>query len=359
MKLLEPLELGTLELRNRVVMAPMTRSRADDDGVPGELATLYYRQRASMGLLISEGITISKQGVGIRSTPGLYTQRQIDAWRAITDAVHDAGGLIFAQLWHTGRLGHSSAKGGELPVAPSAIRVEGQQHYTPTGMVDYEVPRALETHEIAGVVRDYGRAAKNARLAGFDGVELHGAFGYLPNQFLVDGANHRTDAYGGSIENRCRFTLEVLEELIRVWGPDRVGIKLSPSIAYNNMIDSDPRALYSHLVRELDKLPLAYLHLMQPMFPLDKFPDWPQDTLATYGPLFDKTVMVNAGYTQASAEEALRTGGADLISFGVLALANPDLPARFAQQGPFNEADRATLYSGGSAHGYTDYPALA
>lgn len=358
MQLLAPYKLGPLNLPNRVVMAPMTRSRATPQGVPTDLMATYYQQRATMGLLISEGITISPQAVGSPFTPGLFTPAQVAAWRRVTDAVHAAGGHLFAQLWHTGRLGHSSVKGGERPVAPSALRIEGQQHYTPTGLQDYEVPRPLELAEIRGIVADYGRAAENARRAGFDGVELHAAFGYLPNQFLVDGANHRTDAYGGSIENRSRFTLEVLAELVRVWGPQRVGIKLSPSIAYNGMVDSNPQALFSYLIGELNRLPLAYLHLMQPLFPLDAFPTWPRDVLATYGPLYQGPLIANAGYTQDSAEAELAASRADLVAFGSLALANPDLPARFAQHGPFNVPDRATLYAGGGAPGYTDYPFL-
>ena len=358
MKLLESYELGPLTLRNRVVMAPMTRSRATAEGLVGELTVAYYAQRASMGLLISEGVNISPQAVGSPSTPGLYTTAQVAAWRRVTDAVHAASGRIFAQLWHTGRVGHSSLQGGELPVAPSALRIEGQQHYTPTGLQDYEVPRPLTTAEIPGVVADYRRAAERAQQAGFDGVELHAAFGYLPNQFLVDGANHRTDAYGGSLENRSRFTLEVMQALVAVWGPGQVGIKLSPSSAYNSMVDSNPQALFSYLIGELNKLLLAYLHLMQPLFPLDDFPTWPTDVLAAYGQLFDGPVIANAGYTQDTAEQELATGRANLISFGSLALANPDLPARFAQHGPFNEADQATIYGGGGAQGYTDYPFL-
>jgi N-ethylmaleimide reductase len=358
-KLLEPFELGPIHLDNRVVMAPMTRSRATPDGVPGELASTYYCQRASMGLLISEGINISEQGVGLPLTPGLFTEAQVEGWRRVTDAVHAAGGTIFAQLWHTGRVGHSSARHGKLSVAPSAIRIEGQQTFTSDGPADFETPHALTTEQVEEVVRDYGKAAENARLAGFDGVELHAAFGYLPNQFLVDSANRRTDRYGGSVENRCRFTLEVMEELVRVWGRERVGIKLSPSIAYNGMVDSDPIPLFSYLVASLSDLSPGYLHLMQPMFPLDAFPDWPTDTVAAYAGLFAGTVIANAGYDRDSAERELQSGRAELISFGSLALANPDLPERFASDGPYNEVDRDTFYSGGNEKGYTDYPALA
>jgi len=360
MKLLEPFELGPLALHNRVVMAPMTRSRATPEGVVGELTATYYQQRASMGLLLSEGVNISAQAVGSPFTPGLYTDAQVAGWKLVTKAVHDAGGLIFAQLWHTGRVGHSSVRNGELPVAPSARRIEGQQHYTPTGMQDYEVPRALSTDEVRAVVQDYRRAAERAKEAGFDGVELHGAFGYLPNQFLVDGANQRTDEYGGSVENRSRFVLEVMQALVDVWGPQRVGIKLSPSTPYNNMLDSDPQALFSYLIGALNHLPLAYLHLMQAgeLPATDQFANWPQDVVGTYAALYQGTLIANQGYTQESAEQELANGRAALIAFGTLALANPDLPARFAQHGPFNQPDRATMY-GGAAHGYVDYPTLA
>ncbi|MDR5776497.1 MULTISPECIES: alkene reductase [unclassified Caballeronia] len=358
MKILEPFALGPVAMRNRVVMAPMTRSRADSHGLAGPLMREYYKQRASMGLIISEGLNTSPQAIGVPSTPGIYTDAQIASWRKITDAVHDSGGAIFAQLWHTGRVGHSSWRNGSLPVGPSAIRIEGQKPFTAGGIADFETPHELSVQEIVAVVADYRRAAENARSAGFDGVELHAAFGYLPNQFLDDNSNKRADLYGGSIANRCRFTLEVMDALLDVCGVDRVGIKLSPAIAYNGMADSDPRALYSHLITELSTWRLAYLHLMRPMFPLDHVPHWPKDVLGTYAQLFDGPIVANAGYTPDEAEEALLRGDADLISFGTLALANPDLPARIASLGPFNEADRNTLYAGGSERGYTDYPAL-
>jgi N-ethylmaleimide reductase len=359
LKILESYQLGALALSNRVVMAPMTRSRARADGVPGDLAALYYTQRSSMGLIISEAINISEGAKGVPNTPGLYTMDQIEGWYEVTSAVHAQGGLIYAQLWHTGRAGHSSARAGVPGVAPSAIRIEGQQSFTRDGPMDFEVPHALTIEEIKAVISDYRVAAMNARIAGFDGVELHAAFGYLPNQFLVDAANQRTDSYGGSIDNRVRFTLEVLQALMEVWGERRVGIKLSPSNTYNGMTDSDPEALYKHLITALNKLPLAYLQLMQPLFPLDEFPDWPKDTVATYARFFAGTVIANGGYIRETAEEEIQSGRADLVAFGTLALANPDLPVRFARGGPFNEADRATLYAGGTDKGYTDYPALS
>jgi N-ethylmaleimide reductase len=358
MKLFESFSLGTLTLPNRVVMAPMTRSRADQHGRVSELQSTYYSQRASAGLIISEGINISLQAQGSPLTPGLFTDEQEARWQSVTAAVHATGGRIFAQLWHTGRVGHSLVRGGELPVAPSAIRIEGQQHFTGSGSHDYEVPRALSTDEVHATIADYRDAAGRAKAAGFDGVELHGAFGYLPNQFLVESSNHRGDAYGGSIENRCRYVIEVMNALIEVWGPGRVGIKLSPTIPYNNIIDSDPLTLFSHLISRLNELPLAYLHLMQAMFPLDKFPTWPKDSLATFGPLYRGAIMSNGGYTRDTAEQVLSEGRAQMVSFGTPFIANPDLVQRFLNSAELAAPDRATMY-GGSAKGYIDYPALA
>jgi N-ethylmaleimide reductase len=357
LKLLEETRLGDLVLRNRMAMAPMTRSRATMDGVVGELTERYYTQRSTAGLIVSEGINISAEAQGSPMTPGLFTPAQTEAWASVTAAVHQAGGVIFAQLWHTGRVGHSADKGGKLPVAPSAIAIQGQQHFTSQGKMDYETPHALTTDEVKRVVQDYRKAAENAKAAGFDGVELHGAFGYLPNQFLVDSANQRTDEYGGSIENRSRFVLEVMQAIVDVWGPGRVGIKLSPSTYYNNMFDSDPVSLFSHLIGELDKLPLAYLHLMRATMPLDKFPHYPQDVLATFGGLTTKTIIANGGYQRDTAEADLAQGRAQMISFGVGFLANPDLPQRFAADAPLNAPDFATFYGGGEK-GYIDYPLL-
>ncbi|MEI6408037.1 MAG: alkene reductase [Bacteroidota bacterium] len=358
MKLLEQIKIGDLTLQNRMAMAPMTRSRASVEGVVGEMTATYYVQRASAGLLISEAINISEQAIGSPFTPGLYTPAQIEAWKNVTDQVHAAGGVIFAQLWHTGRVGHSLVKHGALPVSASAIGIKGQQHFTPDGMKDYETPRALSTEEVKQVVQDYKTAAENAKTAGFDGVELHGAFGYLPNQFLVDGANHRTDEYGGSIENRSRFVLEVMQAMVDVWGPDKVAIKLSPSIPYNGMIDSNPEALFSYLIGELNKMPLAYLHLMQALFPLTDLPHYPKDVLNTFGPLFNKTVMANGGFNRETAEAEIDNERAQMISFGALFLANPDLPKRFELNAELNTPDRATMYGGGEK-GYTDYPFLS
>ncbi len=357
MKLLESVHVGDLALHNRVVMAPMTRSRADAEGVVGPMQATYYGQRATAGLIVSEGINISREALGSPLTPGLFTPEHVAAWRTVTNAVHAAGGTIFAQLWHTGRVGHSLVRGGALPVAPSAIRIEGQKHFTSAGPQDYEVPRALTTDEVRATVADYRSAAEHAKAAGFDGVELHGAFGYLPNQFLVDGANHRTDEYGGSIHNRCRFVLEVMTELVAVWGPGRAGIRLSPLVPYNGMVDSDPVALFGHLIGRLNELPLAYLHLMQALFPLDAFPTWPKDALGTFGPLYRGTIVTNGGYDRDRAEAVLVEGRAQLVSFATLFIANPDLVARFAKGAALAAPDRATMYGGGE-HGYIDYPAM-
>lgn len=358
MRLLQPTQLASLPLKNRMAMAPMTRSRADEQGVVNPLTAKYYAQRASLGLIITEGVNISAQALGSPHTPGLFTPEQVAAWKTVTDAVHAAGGRIVAQLWHTGRVGHSSVRGGELPVAPSAIAIEGQKHFTPSGPHDYETPRALTTEEVRAVVNDYHTAAHNARLAGFDGVELHAAFGYLPNQFLVDGANTRTDEYGGSIENRSRFVLEVMRELAAEWPQGVVGIKLSPSIPFNGMIDTDPKAVFTYLISELDKLPISYLQLMNPLFPLDAFPHWPSDMVGTFAGLFHRTVMMNGGYTAESAEAVLNDKRVQMVSFGALTLANPDLPARFEKGAALNAPDRSTFYGGQGEKGYTDYPFL-
>ncbi|MFN5786686.1 MAG: alkene reductase [Flavobacteriia bacterium] len=357
MKLLQEFKIGNVDLQNRMAMAPMTRSRADKNGLVSELTVNYYRQRASAGLLLSEGINISLQAQGSPFTPGIYNQEQVDAWKKVTDAVHDKGGKIVAQLWHTGRVGHSIDKGGELPVAPSAIGVQGQQHFTSQGPKDYETPRALSTEEVQQIVLDYKQAAIHAIEAGFDGVELHGAFGYLPNQFLVESANQRNDQYGGSIENRCRFILEVMQALVDAIGTNKVAIKLSPSIPYNSIIDSDPTALFTHLIKSLNEMPLSYLHLMNALFPTDQLPQYPRNVMETFGTLSKHPVMANGGYTRETGEQELEKGIAAMISYGALFVANPDLPKRFELNAELNEPDRNTFYGGGEK-GYTDYPTL-
>lgn len=357
MKLLEPIKMGDAILSNSMAMAPMTRSRANMVGVVGESTILYYTQRASAGLIISEAINISKQATGSPLTPGLYTQEQINAWKKVTQAVHEKGSTIYAQLWHTGRVGHSLVKNGELPVAPSAIGIQGQQHFTMEGMKDYETPSALTIEEIKQIVQDFKQAAANAIEAGFDGIELHAAFGYLPNQFLADSSNHRNDEYGGSIENRNRFVLEVMQEIVSAIGENKAAIRLSPTSTYNNMMHQQPVEQFTSLFEHLNKLPLSYIHLMKVPFPADKFPQYPADTIETFGKISKHPVIANCGYTRETGEAELQKGIAKMISYGTLFLANPDLPKRFELHAELNQADRATMY-GGKDQGYIDYPFL-
>jgi N-ethylmaleimide reductase len=357
MKLLEKVTLGKQTLKNAMAMAPMTRSRANSEGVVSDLTVLYYTQRTTAGLLLTEAINISEQAVGSPLTPGLYSQEQIGAWKKVTNSVHENGGVIYAQLWHTGRVGHSVDRNGKLPVAPSAIGIKGQQHFTSQGMKDYETPQELNILQIKQIVKDYGQAAKNAIEAGFDGVELHAAFGYLPNQFLSESANLRTDEYGGSIVNRNRFVLEVMHELVTAVGSDKVGIKLSPTVYYNNIENSDPEAQFKPLIEALNALPLSYIHLMNGMLPLDNYPNYPKNAVETFGSISKHLVIANAGFNKETGEAELEKGIAKIIAYGSLFLANPDLPRRFELDSEFNPLDHATMYGGGE-HGYTDYPLL-
>ncbi len=356
-ELLFPAALHGMPLRNRIVMAPMTRCRADASGVPLPSVAVYYKQRAEAGLIVSEAIAISRDGTGSPRIPGLYTNDQIAAWKTVTDTVHAAGGTIFAQLFHAGRVGHSAVRNGRLPVAPSPIAIVGQQHFTGQGMENYETPLEMSEADIKATIADYRMAAANARTAGFDGVELHAAFGYLPNQFLSDSSNRRMDSYGGNVMKRCRFVMEVMSALIGELGTERTGIRLSPSVPYNNMTDSNPQRLYSVLLGELNTLMPGYVHLMNALFPLDDFPTWPRDVLKTYRPLTRSPVIANGGYTPAAANSLLKEGGADLVSFGSLFIANPDLPARLARNAPLATPDPETFYTDGDA-GYIDYPML-
>lgn len=359
MKLLEKITIGSLELSNRIAMAPMTRSRADDStGTVGDIVTEYYTQRSTAGLIISEGVNISEDAKGSPFTPGIYTKEQVNSWKNVTDSVHKNGGKIFMQLWHTGRVAHSIVRNGVLPVAPSAIKIEGQQHFTAEGLKDYEVPRELTNKEVKEIIKQYGIAATNALEAGFDGVELHSAFGYLPNQFLAESSNKRTDEYGGNIENRSRFVLEVMQEIVKAVGEGKAGIKLSPSIPFNSIIDSNPILLYTHLIKELNKLPLAYIHLMEALFPLDGLTNHTKDILGTFGrKLFDKTIITNGGYNRETGEEILEKGLADMVAYGNLFISNPDLVKRFELNSQLNEQDNSTFYGGGEK-GYIDYPFL-
>ncbi len=357
MKLLEPIKIGDTVLKNRMVMAPMTRSRANMDGVVGDSTIAYYTQRSTAGLIISEAINISKQATGSPLTPGIYTDEQISAWKKVTDAVHERGGVIYAQLWHTGRVGHSLVKNGQSPVAPSAIAIQGQQHFTMEGLKDYEVPHALTVDEIKQIISDYKHAAVHAMKAGFDGVELHASFGYLPNQFLAESSNLREDEYGGSMDNRNRFVLEVMHAIVDAIGENKAAIRLSPTSTYNNISHQQPVDQFTSLLEQLNQMPLAYVHIMKVPFPAEKFPQYPVDSIETFGKISKHPVVANCGYTRETGEAELQKGVAKLISFGTLFLANPDLPKRFELNAPLNQADRATMY-GGKDQGYIDYPFL-
>jgi N-ethylmaleimide reductase len=355
--LFSPVGLGPYHLPNRIVMAPMTRNRAGPGEVPTALMTTYYAQRASAGLIVTEGTQITPQGQGYPGTPGIHSQAQIGGWARVTEAVHARGGKIFCQVWHVGRISHPSLQpGGALPVAPSALTPAGQL-WTGKGMQSYVEPRALETQEIPGLIEDYRTAATAARDAGFDGVEMHAANGYLIDQFLRDSTNRRTDRYGGSIENRARLLIEATEALAGVLGADRVGVRLSPTNPYNDIADSNPAATFGYAASALDRLGLAYLHIVEPgetdPIAQGERPDGKFFRARWRGPL-----ILNRGYDKARANAALATGLADLVSFAALFLANPDLPERLRRGGPFNPPDRPTFY-GGSEKGYTDYPALA
>lgn len=355
-RLFTPIRIGSLTLPNRIAMAPMTRNRAGPGLAPTALNALYYRQRSSAGLIITEATQVCAEGVGYPMTPGIHTPEQVRGWRLVTDAVHDAGGRIFAQLWHVGRISHPSLQpGGALPVAPSAIRPAGNAT-TYEGPKPFETPRALATDEIPAVIEQFRHGARCALEAGFDGVEIHGANGYLVDQFIRDGTNQRTDRYGGSIENRARFALEVVRAVADVWGPERTAIRLSPGGTFNDMRDSDPRATFGYLISELDKLNLAYLHLAETS-EADLRHGGVPFRAADFRHLFRGPIMANEAYDGPRAEATLAAGHADIISFGRLFLANPDLPERLRRGGPFNTPDPSTFY-GGNEKGYTDYPAL-
>jgi len=355
--LFTPVRLGVLDLPNRIVMAPLTRSRAPDHGVQKAMNAEYYAQRASAGLIIAEATQISQQGQGYAFTPGIYSPEQIAGWRQVTEAVHAKGGRIFLQLWHVGRISHRSLQpDGGLPVAPSAIRPEGKA-FTEAGFVPFETPRALEREELPGIVEQFAQGARNAMTAGFDGVEIHAANGYLLDQFLRDGTNRRDDDYGGSVENRARLMLEVTAAVTAAVGAERVGIRLSPLSPANDMHDSDPRTTFTHAVSALNRFGLAYLHVVEGATRGPREVEGGFD-LQELRRAFDGLYMANNGYDFALAQKTLAQGRADLVAFGRPFIANPDLVARFRLGAALNEPDSSTFY-GGDAHGYTDYPSLA
>ncbi|MEJ1962429.1 MAG: alkene reductase [Gammaproteobacteria bacterium] len=349
--------LGSLTLPNRIVMAPMTRNRAVGANVPHSAAPLYYSQRASAGLIITEGSQVSPKGVGYVRTPGLHSGEQVEAWQTVTDAVHGAGGRIFAQLWHTGRVSHPDFLEGELPVAPSAITPEGEVT-TPLGRKPLVTPRELPADEMPSIVEAFRWAAQNAKTAGFDGVEIHGANSYLLDQFLRDGSNRRTDEYGGSVRNRARFPLDITDAVIDVWGADRVGYRVSPNGSGYSMSDSDPVATFSYMAEALNERRIAYLHVLEPVAGRGAVPAEVTKVAPFLRRLFRGSLILNGGYDAHSAEAVLASGDADFVSFGVPYLANPDLVERFQRQAPLNEPDFATFFQG-EEKGYVDYPALA
>ena len=346
--------LGPLQLKNRMVMAPLTRSRAREGNVPSAMAADYYSQRAGAGLIITEATQATADGQGYIDTPGIFNEAQVAEWKKVTDAVHEKGGLIFCQLWHVGRVSHPDFRNGEVPVAPSAIAPRGVQSYTANGFQDIPTPRALEISEITDIVAGFRQAARNAQAAGFDGIEVHGANGYLLDQFLEDSTNQRTDAYGGSVENRARLLFEVIDAVTAVWGSERVGVRLSPGGSFNDMGDSQPQETFGYVVRRLSELKLAYLHLIEQ----------PQDETTTldlsahfFRPIYPGTIIVAGGYTLDRANAVLKSGVANLVAFGKLFIANPDLVERFKQGAPLNAPNPETFYGGG-AEGYIDYPPL-
>ena len=341
-------QLGDLHLKNRLVMAPLTRCRASEDRIPNALMADYYRQRSSAGLIISEGTAISPTAVGYPDTPGIWTDKQIEAWKQVTQAVHEAGSLIVMQLWHVGRISHPRYLNGKFPVAPSALAAEGNVSLL-RPKVPFPVPRALESKEIPGIIADYGKAAVHAKRAGFDGVEIHAANGYLPDQFLQSSTNQRRDNWGGSVKKRARFLLEITDTVCAAWDAGRVGIHLAPRCDAHDMGDEAPEALFSYLAETLGQKNLAFIFTREHV----NSPGLSEKMRS----LFPGGFIANEGLTQDNADSLIRSGKVDAVSFGKAFIANPDLPRRFRQQAPLNEADATTFYSGGSK-GYTDYPFL-
>ncbi|SMF81077.1 alkene reductase [Pseudobacteriovorax antillogorgiicola] len=353
-ELLKPIKFGDIEAKNRVFMAPLTRNRAHEDGTPKDMAVTYYQQRASAGLIVTEATQVSPLGKGYLDTPGIYNERHQTAWKKVVEGIHDRGGKVFLQLWHVGRISHVSLlPEGERPLAPSAIRAEAQT-FAKEGFVDVSEPREIRNDEIATIVEQYKHAAELCKAAGFDGVEVHGANGYLINQFLASNSNQRQDEYGGSAENKSRFLIEVLDAVIGVYGASRVGLRLSPTGKFNGINDEKAEETYTYLYKALNKKDLAYLHVVEqfPGFPEDKTA---QEMVKNLKQLYTGTYIANGGYTAESGEERLKLGLADAIAYGRPFISNPDLPERFANDIALAEPDQNTFY-GGDEKGYTDYP---
>ncbi|MBF0420521.1 MAG: alkene reductase [Magnetococcales bacterium] len=346
--LFDPITIGSLHLPNRIIMAPLTRSRAGSTRVPNQLMVDHYVQRASAGLILSEATSVTPMGVGYADTPGIWSEEQVAGWKRVTSAVHAAGGRIFMQLWHVGRISDPMFLGGELPVAPSAIAARGHVSLVRPER-PFVTPRPLATEEIPGIVASYRKAAENALRAGCDGVEIHGANGYLLDQFLQDGTNHRSDAYGGSVENRARLMLEVVDAAIGVWGAHRVGLHLAPRGDAHDMSDSNPLATFGHVAKEMGQRGLAFLFTRESLVGKRLSPQ-----LKT---LFGGTLIANEGFSKETANTVIASGEADAVAFGQLFIANPDLPRRFLLDAPLNTPDPTTFFSQGPA-GYTDYPTL-
>ncbi len=352
--LLTPYQLGPYNIPNRVIMAPLTRRRAGKRNVPKSMMATYYTQRSSAGLIIAEASQISPQGIGYIDTPGIHSGEQIQAWKKVTDSVHEECGKIFLQLWHVGRYSHSLLQpDGQLPVAPSPVRAKGTVN-TPEGYKDRETPRALKSEEIPGIVDQYRVAAINAMLAGFDAVEIHGANGYLLDQFLQDGTNHRDDAYGGPVENRARLMLEVTQAVAKVWSSDKVGIRLSPSGIMHDMYDSNPAITFGYLIEQLNALNLCYLHLIEPLEPVDHLKQYLKQVTPHFRKIYKGTLMCNAGFDFDTGNKIINDGNADLVAYGKLFISNPDLVERFRTGAPLRPWDKSTFYTGGE-RGYIDY----
>lgn len=353
-KIFETLSIGKFHLKNRIAMAPMTRGRAGIDRVPGDLMAEYYFQRACAGLLITEATVVSKQGIGWIDSPGIYTDAMVEGWQRVTEKVKPTGTPIFLQLWHCGRASHSDFHDGNLPVSASAVKLNGDHIHTPLGSKPYETPRSLSVGEIKATVNDYRKAAENAKAAGFSGIEIHGANGYLINQFLDATTNQRDDQYGGSFENRFRFFREVLEAVLEVWPSDQVGARISPNGVFNDMGCDDYRELFLYVTKEINKLKLGYLHIMDGLAFGFHEKGEPM-TLAEFRPLFNGVIIGNCGYTKETAEERIAEGNADIIAIGRPFITNPDLPERYRNNWPLNPAEDMSLWYTPGPEGYTDY----